>query len=311
MAPRRFPAAPFPLILTARCVYPGPMSRVVLAILPACLAAAGCSALLDPGQVQCETTADCTAHGWEGVCMANVCEMAPVKVDPIWGCLGHVPVPNPDPTKKVVLKERLALALDETAVTMATVDVCDKLDVDCTGKNPDYPKGLEPDAEGNVTLSVVQGFDGFVRITGPTIMDSRVFVGQPLMKAPSVKEIRLLQPQDYRLLAGIAKQQVDMTRGTAILLGFDCEGLAIAGISFVSKNADAKTQPFYLINQLPQTPPTATETDADGFGGYFNMPVGSAVAKGYRATGDVYIGESSFDVLAYTISYVLISPTPS
>ena len=29
------------------------------------------------------------------------------------------------------------------------------------------------------------------------------------------------------------------------------------------------------------------------------------------ASGDVYIGESSFDVIAYTISYVLVAPTPS
>lgn len=288
------------------------MKRLVTAILPLSLAAAGCTLVLDPGQVQCETAADCTARDFKGaVCTANVCVAAPPPPDPIWGCLGHVPVPMPDPTKKVTLSERLALALDESAVTTATVDVCDKLDVDCTGTNPDYPKGLKPDADGNVTFSVPQGFDGFVRISGPTIMASRVYVGQPLMVAPSVKEVRLLQPSDYSALAGVAGQTVDMSRGTAILLAFDCQGLAVNGVSFESPNADAATQAFYLINQLPQVPPTAKTTDEDGFGGFFNMPVGSAVAKSYRAAGDVYIGESSFDVLAYTISYVLIAPTPS
>jgi hypothetical protein len=288
------------------------MNRLVVAIIPLSLVAAGCTVLLDPDQAQCEKTADCTARGWsDAVCTANVCVKMPAVVDPVWGCLGHVPVPDPDPTKKITLTERLALAVDESAVTMATVDVCDKLDVDCTGTNPDYPKGITPDADGNVTFEVVQGFDGFVRISGPTIMDSRVFVGQPLMMPLTVKEVRLLRPGDYSLLASIAGQKVDMTRGTSILLAFDCQSAAVAGVSFESSSADSMTQAFYLINQLPQVPPAAKATDADGFGGFFNMPVGSAVAKSYRATGDEYIGESSFDVLAYTISYVLISPTPS
>jgi hypothetical protein len=118
-------------------------------------------------------------------------------------------------------------------------------------------------------------------------------------------------------IAAIAKQTVNPMLGTAIVLGFDCQGLAAAGISFETPNTIPSTpttqgtQQFYLINQFPVTTPTATATDADGFGGFFNMPVGPAVVKSYRAAGNVYIGESSFTVLANTISYVLVSPTPS
>jgi hypothetical protein len=287
------------------------MNRLVPAILSTCLACAGCSVVLDPDQPQCETTADCTTRGFTAAaCVKNVCEEATVA-DPTWGCLGHVVAPVPDTTAMVTLTERLELAVGGAAVTMATVDVCDKLDVNCTATGPGFPKGLSPDANGNVTFSVFQGFDGFIRIAGPTIMDSRVFVGRPIVTPPSVKAVELLQPSDYSAIASFAKQTVNMARGTAILLSFDCQGLAAAGVSFTTADADSMSTQFYLINMFPEVPPMATATDVDGFGGFFNLPTGPAVAESYRAAGDVYIGESSFNVLAYTISYVLVAPTPS
>lgn len=276
-------------------------------MLPLLLAVAGCSIVLEPGEAQCETTPDCEARGFAGaVCTNNVCE----KADPVWGCLGHVVEPVPDTTKKVDFSVRLTFAADKTPVTTATVDVCDKIDLDCTGKNPDTPKGLEPDADGAVKVSVAQGFDGFVRVAGPEILDARIFVGRPIVTPPTVKEVRLLRPNDYSLLVAYAKEKVDPTRGTAIIRGVDCQSLAVGGVRFESPNAGTGSREFYLINQAPTTPPTATQTDTDGYGGFLNLPVGSSVARSLRASDDMLIGESSFHVLANTISYVQIAPTP-
>jgi hypothetical protein len=290
------------------------MVRYAPAILSVALAATGCTALLDPGQQQCETTADCAGHGATPLaCMANVCVTvdAAAPPDPIWGCLGNVVAPTPDPSKKVTITEQLVLAIDFSPVTDVTVDVCDKLDVNCTGTNPDFPKGLHPDAQGNVTAAVQQGFDGFVRVLGPTTLNSLIFIGQPLITPPSVKVIQLLRPNDYSAIAQIAGQTVNKARGTAILEGIDCEGQPNSGIRFTSANADAETLTFYLINMLPQHPPMTTQTDVSGYGGFFNMPVGSAVGKAYLVKGDVCIGESSFNVDPYTISYVLVAPSPT
>jgi hypothetical protein len=270
----------------------------------------GCSVILHPGEQQCQVDKDCAARGFAGaVCMGGVCEMP--AVDPVWGCLGHlVQPPNPDPTKTITFTERLAYASDESAVTMATVDICAKLDLGCTGTDPNYLKGITPDASGMVTLSVIEGFDGFVRISGQNIMDSRVFVGQPMFKPPTVKEVRLLRPGEYQILVAYAKQMVDMTRGTAIVNAEDCSGIAAAGISLQSPNADMASQLFYLINQAPTTPPTANATDVDGFGGFLNLPVGTSVVQAIRASDQKPIGQSSFQVLANTLSYVLVAPTP-
>jgi hypothetical protein len=230
-------------------------------------------------------------------------------MDPVWGCLGHVPNPTPDLTKKVTFSVALNF-LDKSAVTMATVDVCSKLDLNCTGTDPSYPKGLSPDANGNVTLNLLQGFDGFVRISGPQLMDSRVFVGRPIITPPNVKAVRLMTPTDYELIVKYAGGMVDKTRGTAIVLVEDCSTNSASGVALSCATADSETQLFYLVNQVPATPPTVTSTDVDGFGGFLNLPVGPTVTKAVRAKDQAYIGESSFDVLANTISYVLVLPTP-
>src|SRR5262249_25157432 len=151
---------------------------------------AGCSVVLAPGEQQCETAKDCEARGFTGAtCTANVCQKIE---DPVWGCLGNVTEPTPDMTKKVELSVQLQYVGDKSPITMATIDVCAKLDIDCTGMSSDYPKGLHPDKMGFVKLSLIQGFDGFVSVKGPDIMDSRVFVGRPNVKPPAPKAIWLL-----------------------------------------------------------------------------------------------------------------------
>lgn len=286
------------------------MSRLVLVLLPLLFAAEGCSVVLDPGESQCDTTPDCAARGFaDSRCTNHVCEKM-VAVDPVWGCLGSVVEPVPDLSKKVELSVRLRFAADKSPVAGADIDVCDKLDLNCTGKNPDSPKGLKSAADGQVTFSVVQGFDGFIRVSSPEVVDSRIFVGRPIITPPLVKEVRLLSKDDYSLLIKFAKQVEDPTRGTAILLAIDCQGLPAIGARFESPSVDATSLEFYLINQAPTPPPAATQTDVDGFGGFFNVPAGAAVARSFRASDSTLVGESSFQVLANTISYVQIAPTP-
>jgi hypothetical protein len=285
--------------------------RVALACLP--LLAVGCTFVLSPDEDQCETAADCEDRGFSGAaCVQGICsEGTGGGGDPVWGCLGNVVEPTPDPSQTVALSVRLAFASGGEPVTTATVDFCDKLDIACTGASTaDFPKGLVPDADGNVSAAVRQGFDGFVRIASPEIVDSRVYVGRPIVEPPKVKEVQLLRPMEYSVLANLALAEVDPTRGTAIILVVDCKGDAVSGVRFETPNADADTVPFYLINQAPTIPPTANATDRDGFGGFFNMPVSAAVARAFRAEDEAFVGESSFQIVANTISYVQIAPTP-
>jgi hypothetical protein len=94
------------------------------------------------------------------------------------------------------------------------------------------------------------------------------------------------------------------------VLGVDCSGIAASGVSFEVTTFDSGALAFYLINQLPVLPPGATATDKDGFGGFFNLKTGSAVVSATRELDGVYVGESGFQILANTISYVQVGPTP-
>ncbi len=273
-----------------------------------------CTFVLNPSEAQCETDADCEARGFDGSsCVDQLCTDGAGGgggADPIWGCLGNVVEPEPDTSQTLEFTFRLAFAVDGAPLTTGTVDVCDKLDVDCTGTSPDFPKGLTPDANGDVTVTVREGFDGFVRVEDMDIVPSRIYVGRPVVEPPKVKEVQLLRPNEYAALAGIAQGEVDDTRGTAILYGVDCSGEAAGSVSFEVPHADGESIEFYLINQAPTIPPNAESTDADGFGGFFNLPPALAVARAIRAEDQAFVGESSFQVLAGTISYVQIAPTP-
>lgn len=298
------------------------MKRLLLALLASLPLGplAGCSVVLSPGEEQCEAVADCAGRGFanascvEGVCV-DLASTGPGgsgggPADPAWACLGNVVEPEPDPTQTLEISFRLAFA-SGGAVKTAVVDLCDKLDIGCTGDSEDFPKGLEPDDEGIVTATVKEGFDGFLRITSTEIVDSRVYVGRPIVELPKTKEIQLLKPMEYKFLAEtVAGQPLNPERGSAIMLSSDCQGEAGAGVRFETPDADEDSLEFYLINQSPTSPPTATSTDVDGFGGFFNLKTAQTLGRAFLEEGDVYIGESSFGVFAGTISYVQISPTP-
>ncbi|MCA9617843.1 MAG: hypothetical protein KC731_02410 [Myxococcales bacterium] len=283
-------------------------------VAAAALLVQGCTVIVAGSEEQCTSDADCTSRGFAGaVCEQQVCVEPKVEEDPVWGCLGKVVEPEPDPTKTLELPMRLAYAIGGSPVSVNTVvDVCDKLDLNCTSTDPKYPKGLHPDNQGNVLVEIPEGFDGFVQIIGPDLVDTRVYVGRPIVEAPSVKEVQLFSPDDFSLLSTLAGQDPDPTRGTAIVLVVDCSDVAAGGVRLETPNADMDTIPFYLINQSPTMPPTATATDKDGFGGFFNLPAseGTAVVRAFRDEDDAYVGESSFQVLANTISFVQVRPTP-
>lgn len=269
-----------------------------------------CTVIVSADEEQCASDADCVDRGFpNAACVDALCVDG--AGDPIWGCLGNVVEPDPDPTQTVEFPIRLVYATDGTGVgTDAVVDICDKLDVGCTGADPKFPKGLSPDADGTINVVVPEGFDGFVRVTHTEIVDARVYVGRPLLGPPGIEEVQLFRPIEFDFLAAMAGQTPDPDRGTAIVLAVDCQGGKGSGVRLETPNGDGETLEWYLVNQTPTPPPTANATDVDGFGGFFNLPTGGAVVRAYREEDDAYIGESSFQILADTISFVQVAPTP-
>lgn len=291
--------------------YPSRVFRLFL-MASGVLLAQACTAVVAGDDAQCNTDDECVARGFtDAACVDQVCVETQVMDDPVWGCLGTVVEPVPDPSRSVAFDIALVYAVGGAPVgTDTVIDICDKLDITCVDDDPLYPKGLHPDAAGSIEVVVPEGFDGFVQVTGPELVDSRIYVGRPIVEPPSVEEVQLLSPDDFGLLATLAGDEPDPTRGSAIVLVLDCKGDGVSGVRFETPTSDDETVQFYLINQAPAPTPTATATDKDGFGGFFNLPVSSAVVRGFREVDDAFIGESSFQILAETISYVLVAPTP-
>lgn len=268
----------------------------------------GCTVVVAGDDVQCQTDADCGARGFgDASCVDQVCTIAAGGT--MWGCLGNIEDVIPDPSRTIQVEVDLVFAVGGAAVGPQTViNVCDKLDVDCSDADSTLPRGLQPDGNGRLRVEVPEGFDGFFTLNGPDIIDSRFYVGEPLLGPPSIQALQVLSPEDFTTLATLAGDAPDPTRGSSIVLVVDCNGDGAGGVTLNGANADASSVPFYLINQQPV--PSATETDSDGFGGYFNLPLGSAVVSATRASDGAFVGESSFQVAADTMSYVLVSPGP-
>lgn len=280
------------------------------AITAFALTLCGCSLALAPGE-QCGSNDDCAARGFAGaVCEQGFCRQPAVAPSSPWACLGHVTKPHPDPTNTLTMPLTLH-HVDRTPVTDATVDVCDKLDIECDGTDARYPKGLHPNAKGEVTTTAPEGFDGFFRIAGPKLMATRLYVGQPLVEPPNINAFQVVEATEFQTIVAYAKLTFDPTRGAAIFFVEDCAKHSASGASFSCVDADDESKVFYLVNQLPVLPPKATSTDPYGFGGYVNLPVGATVAQArLESTGEL-IGQVGFGVFANTLSYVLITPGPT
>ena len=154
-------------------------SRQVWLILVA-LCLLSCNVVVSPGKQQCERASDCTVRGFEGaVCEAGVC-----LEDPAWRCLGDVQTTEPDPLASVQVVIRLVHATDGLPPGPGTtVDVCEVGDPECMSIDPRFPKGSAPGDDGTVTLLVPESFEGFVRVRGADIVESRVYLGRVVSKS--------------------------------------------------------------------------------------------------------------------------------
>ena len=83
-------------------------------------------------------------------------------------------------------------------------------------------------------------------------------------------------------------------------------GTALAGVTFMSPQRDAKTVQFYVRDLLPST--TAMDTAEIGNGGFLNFPVGTAVINVAQPKTSLDLATVSVVVRAGFISIAYIRP---
>jgi len=214
----------------------------------------------------------------------GVADAGAKRVDPKWACLGEA-----DPPSAVALRPSVGLTvavLDSALLTTPAglqVRACNRIDVDCM--TPALPP-IGVSSDGLVHLSLDQGFNGFLEITGPTIVPFLFFVSRPL-QTERQETLNVIGPASLQALAGSGDVMIDPTLGFLLLRAFDCQGELASGVS-VSNGAGGL--PFNFVDGLPNI--GADVTDVNGIVGFVNVPTGAVVAQGLAGaerTGTVNI----------------------
>jgi hypothetical protein len=264
------------------------------------LGTSGCSLVVATDAEQCVVDADCTARGADfanTTCVANVCQ---TKVDPKWGCLGHVEPRQPGST--VAIKLQLLDLVSGDPAKNLTVKLCSKYDPPCAS-----PLGA-PKAEGMgfYSVSVASDFQGYYDIQGPGYVPSLAFLDPVFDVANS--DISMIPVSAEKSLAEGANVPLDPAAGLVAARTVDCQSKRSAGVSVSIFPSDKQTG-YYLIGS--GISPSATATDSSGNSGFVNVDPGTPTLTATRGPGGAEIGKVTTLIRAGAVTYQIVGPTPT
>lgn len=206
--------------------------------------------------------------------MAQGDEATPLGKD--WSCLQVQRPPSPLVTipagasRLVQSLQVLSLANGEVPPNVR-VRACPARDVDCANPLTD---NISVDLRGWVDLPLYEGFDGFLEITGETVVSTLLFYSDPLRPNGQVDKtpLGLVEKDLLPGLSGATGTQQDPALGLVYLRAFDCQGVAAPGVTF---SIDRPGWRWYFVGALPSA--SAEETADTGLGGFINVAPGVAV----------------------------------
>jgi hypothetical protein len=240
----------------------------------------------------------------------DVQEAAPVDTGPTqppgWECLNN-PVPA-TPAGNLDLR----LTLDDPSTTAggtkgapivgAVVHACDKLDIKCDSP---FSPGVSDDA-GVVDFSVPGGFDGYYEVlansfTPALLTRSPIFMSESELQA-------VVKANLIAAAGGLAGVQQDPTKTIAIVTIEDCSGTISGGVVFTVGSPQPDESVVYLVNNLPST--SGTETDSvSGSALVFNVPPGTLTVTARFAATQALIRTASTIARDNTwVTYLQIRP---
>ncbi len=282
-----------------------------------------CSLALGLGEDQCTTTADCTKRGFAGShCEQHVCVSDATTgssssssssgsggaggSDPAWSCLpGFM---TPVAPAKYPVEFQIVMAVGGALPGDLVVKQCSSFDAGCTAP---IDSNVTLDADGKHTFMVDPSFgNGFLEITSPSdaTYPTLAFFGAPTKIPPSIEIIRLTTPAQLNGLLTLTGLSQDPNHGISIALTSNCLDARTDGVTLkATAGSDASTIGFYFNGQNPNV--MATQTDAEGAGGFINLKPGVVTIESSRFSTGEFIGKISFQVRTKTISYVPIAPT--
>lgn len=271
-------------------------SAVLLVLASACVG--GCNEILgmDEGK---------PIEGEAGGGAGGTASSSTGMLDEHWGCLGNVTLP----TEQAEITYSFDLKDGMNPPTGLSAKLCEASDPSCTAPVTDpvnIPMG------GQLTLSVTPTFYGFLELGGASYKPTLLVLGPPTNLPRPLYPVGLFNEGGFDFIVGILGFSEDPTRGTAFVLATDCTMTPTAGIRIAAPNADTMTTQFYFVGGADATNVStmAGETEANGLGGFLNLPAGENVIRTLRASDGQVVGETTVHIRPETITAVRLGPTP-
>lgn len=235
-------------------------------VASAMLAAASCSLVVNPDQIQCEVAEDCAAIEYpDSRCIDNLCTGS-FKFD----CSE---IPWLDENASDVAVSIGAFNLETAAVTNVAFKVCGSGDTNCNlGNITSDPTGLD----GRTTVNVSEGFRGrFFSSSDTPATQAPYFLhmnpppdpSKPDTLVPNVTMIGLAQVTGIATTVGV---EHDPALGHLFFAARDCQGDVLPGVSVFAENAQGVEVAYLGNNRIPD--PSLTETGIQGGGAMINIP---------------------------------------
>lgn len=200
--------------------------------------------------------------------MVDVTTAAQEPAGADWGCLddvaGAVPVaPNRD--SSITFSILVYDGATGQPPPNLRVRACNNFDPSCS--DPAGPE-VRADADGLVSIDLVEGFPGFLELESDTTMPAMLFMPGPLLASWRGPALFLVTPASLALLGQLNGVDVDPERSTLGAIALDCQGKLAAGVAFGEDSQEGI--PYYFVNLRPTR--ARADTAADGSGGFVNVP---------------------------------------
>lgn len=222
-----------------------------------------------------------------------------------WGCVSDQagnPLSSPNgPPLDFAIEARDFLS--GRTPTNLLIRACHRPDVSCVRPATDW---LSPNAEGVVTVPLMEGFNGYLEVRGDDEVPTLFVFPAPL----SLELVAMLPgfvtvlPPDALLAFGEASHlEINPGAGILSINTFDCSGPSGAGVRL---ELNTSAVPFSFIDGLPIA--GLDTTSEDGSAGFANVLPGLVVVKGYWSTRTAPVGLETVLVRAMWVTVGSLMP---
>jgi hypothetical protein len=227
---------------------------------------------------------------------------SPAVEEPKWACLDGSERPTAVALRPTVT---FSLGLNDPSTRStppeARLKACNRFDLECSMP---LQGPLEQGADQLFHVSLPQGFDGFLEITSPAIIPALYVFSRPL-QADFQDEFIVVSLTTARGLAASGSVQLDPSLGLIAVRTRDCLGELTAGVRFSN---DKGGTAFAFVDGVPVV--GYDESNAEGIGGFVNVPLGAVVLQGQEAMSGRVSGTATVLLRPSWIAIVDLDPRP-